>query len=343
MYLAEVEGKGGINAKLVAYSVSPQGKKIATFELTYHRYIHGEVMTHRLFSRNAMSSRAVPVNKMLDIIREAPAMPIHWGKNQPGMQAKQENSEKIWYDWTEIYGKEVVDLYCSAPEAWGRAAEDAIKWAKRFSDAGYHKQIVNRLVEPFQMMKTVMTATELDNFFWLRLDEDAQPEIFEMARCMRECLLQVEPEVLQAGEWHTPYVGHKNTAQRGLLYYVQDGDELKFISKEEALAISSSCCAQVSYRNLDNTYEKAMAIYERLLSGAKVHASPFEHQATPIQESISDPLVGEPINCQDWNRSWEEGITHVDRQGNFWSGNFCGFIQHRQLLDNHNCTDYQPD
>jgi len=333
MYLAEVEGKGGINAKLVAYSVSPQGKKIATFELTYHRYIHGEFMTHRLFSRNAMSSRAVPVAKMLDAIRQAPAMPIHWGKNQPGMQAKEECDEII----------ENCFSYFNREDWWQSAKDEMIEYAEGFASAGYHKQIVNRLVEPFQMMKTVMTATELDNFFWLRLDEDAQPEIFELARCVRECLEKSEPELLQPGEWHTPYVLHKNTAQRGVLYYLQDGQDLKFISKEEALAISSSCCAQVSYRNLDNTYDKAMAIYGRLLSGAKVHASPFEHQATPMKGEFSKYGYDPSVNLAGYNVSWEEGITHVDRKGQFWSGNFCGFIQHRQLLDNHNCTDYEAE
>lgn len=343
MYLAEVEGKGGINAKLVAYSVSPEGKKIATFELTYHRYIHGEVMTHRLFSRNAMSSRAVPVAKMLDIIRQSPAMPIHWGKNQPGMQAKEENNQNISYGWVSTYGKDMEELFCSASDGWNKAAKDAIKWAERFSEAGYHKQIVNRLVEPFQMMKTVTTATELDNFFWLRLDADAQPEIYELARCMKECLDKTEPELLKSGEWHTPYVDHikiykqpkkgeEPTGEYSFKYLSSEGKEL---TKEEALAISSSCCAQVSYRNLDNTYEKAMAIYGRLLSGAKVHASPFEHQATPI-EGLDRQLDGFVPYIH-----WPEGVTHVDNKGQFWSGNFCGFIQHRQLLDNHNCTDYQ--
>lgn len=351
MYLAEVEGKGGINTKLVAYSVSPQGKKIATFELTYHRYIHGEFMTHRLFSRNAMSSRAVPVNKMLDIIRESPAMPIHWGKNQPGMQAEKETDQKISYGWVATYGKDMEELFCSPSDGWEKAAKDAIKWAERFSEAGYHKQIVNRLVEPFQMMKTVMTATELDNFFWLRLDEDAQPEIFEMARCIRECLEKSEPELLQPGEWHTPYVEHRpyiddvphdhSHLEPRFNYFVDD----KMVTKEDALAISSSCCAQVSYRNLDNTYDKAMAIYGRLLSGAKVHASPFEHQATPVK--IYDPSL--VIRCVEdtmnkpFGTIWEEGITHMDRKGQLWSGNFCGFIQHRQLLDNHNCTDYEAE
>lgn len=331
MYLAEVEGKGGINTKLVAYSVSPQGKKIATFELTYHRYIHGEFMTHRLFSRNAMSSRAVPVKKMLDTIRQAPAMPIHWGKNQPGMQAREEQNV-------------AVGGISSREDWWNEAKDSAIYYAHHYDVAGYAKQIVNRLVEPFQMMKTVMTATELDNFFWLRLDEDAQPEIFELARCMRECLLKLKPELLQPGEWHTPYVGHikvQKQAKKGevatreytLKYVSAEGKELNL---EEALAISSSCCAQVSYRNLDNTYEKAMAIYDRLLSGAKVHASPFEHQATPmVTPDISNGA--DPFGTLLANK----GYTHMDKKGDFWSGNFQGWIQHRQLLDNHNCTDYQ--
>lgn len=317
MYLAEVEGKGGINAKLVAYSVSPQGKKIATFELTYHRYIHGEFMTHRLFSRNAMSSRAVPVNKMLDTIREAPAMPIHWGKNQPGMQAKEEHDAKVG-----IVGL-CRDL--KRDEAWIYAVSKVTSIAKCFAEAGYHKQIVNRLVEPFQMMKTVMTATELDNFFWLRLDADAQPEIFELARCMKECLDKSIAQPLQPSEWHTPYVYQKHSKTTGIHYFIYDEKgEQKFLTKEEALAISSSCCAQVSYRNLDNTYEKAMAIYGRLLSGAKVHASPFEHAATPMIRPDYGP-----------NGFDQDGVTHLDRKGNYWSGNFMGWIQHRQLLENH--------
>lgn len=331
-YLAEVEGKGGINANLVAYSISPEGKKIATFELTYHRYIHGEFMTHRLFSRNAMSSRAVPVNKMLEIIREAPAMPIHWGKNQPGMQAKEEHDETITTEITSS-GDEVL---ANRNDAWREASQSASAYAKAFSDAGYHKQIVNRLVEPFQMMKTVMTATELDNFFWLRLDADAQPEIFELARCMKQCLDKSEPEILYPGQWHTPYVNHYQMKDHTLGYGLEEnGDEPKMLSLEEALAISSSCCAQVSYRNLDNTYEKAMAIYGRLLNGAKVHASPFEHQASPIEEL--DRFLDSYTHCD----FWPKGVTHMDRDGNFWSGNFKSWIQHRQLLDHHNCTNYK--
>lgn len=333
MYLAEVEGEGGINAKLVAYSVSPEGKKIATFELTYHRYIHGEFMTHRLFSRNAMSSRAVPIKRMIEIVNSTPAVPIHWGKNQPGMQAKTllSNCRKK-----------------AAQKIWQIGAKLACKVAEAMDRVGVHKQTTNRLIEPFQMMKTVMTATELDNFFWLRLDEDAQPEIFELARCMRECLLQAKPELLYPGEWHTPYVEHRYATvlhhhahlKPRFDYVVED----RTVSLEEAIAISSSCCGQVSYRNLDSTYEKAMGVYSRLINGRKVHGSPFEHPASPMEHTtqssrISLILSGPPVT-QD-TKNWEDGVTHVDRRGDFWSANFKGWIQHRQLLQNHNCIDYE--
>ena len=102
---------------------------------------------------------------------------------------------------------------------------------------------------------------------------------------------------------------------------------------EEALKISASCCAQVSYRKLDDSYEKAMDIYNRLMSGAKVHASPFENQATPIPE-----LRGSMVNLPDY---WPEGVTHMDKDYNLWSGNLKGWIQHRQLIPNNVCTEYK--
>ena len=87
MYKVVVKGKGNIVARIVADSINNSGNRITTFELEYHRFIHSELMTHRLFSRNAMSSRAVPVSKMIEQVRNSPATPIHWGKNQAGMQA----------------------------------------------------------------------------------------------------------------------------------------------------------------------------------------------------------------------------------------------------------------
>jgi thymidylate synthase ThyX len=80
-----------ISAKIIADSISESeyGDRITTFELEYPRFIHGELMTHRLFSRNAASSRAIPINKMMDQVLTAPAMPVEWGLNKSGMQAEE--------------------------------------------------------------------------------------------------------------------------------------------------------------------------------------------------------------------------------------------------------------
>ena len=306
MYKVEKVGKGGISAKIVADSINSNGNRITTYELEYHRYIHGEVMTHRLFSRNAMSSRAVPVAKMIE---QSNTVPIHFGKNQAGMQADFEHED--------------IE---AGKEFWEEAKHNAIETAANLTALGFHKQVVNRLLEPFQMMKIVLTATEFENFFWLRCDKDAQPEIQELAHLMFECREESEPELLKAGEWHTPYVEH---------FRASDGDALLeyhvanvAVTAEEAIAISSSCCAQVSYRNIDNSFEKAMKVYERLGVGSnKIHASPFEHVAKPV-EFFEEPHPADEYFMQD-------GVTHVDRYSNPWSGNFKGWVQHRQLLDNH--------
>lgn len=315
-----------ISAKILAYSRDYKGRYIVSWELEYPRFIHGEFMTHRLFSRNAASSRAIPVQSMIAQVVANPAKPIHWGKNQPGMQAQQ-----------ELTGFELDVVQA----LWQDAANEAAHTAGLMDKQGAHKQIVNRILEPFQTMKTVMTATCLDNFFWLRNHEDAQPEIKELARLMWEALQAATPVSLKSGWWHTPYFRDgfwkpvRNDSEFGLVD--DDGNTL-----QDALAISASCCAQVSYRRLDDTLEKALMIYQRLVESKPVHASPFEHQATPIKPyTPNDKAYLSSLNNTSDPKGWEKGITHVDRAGNFWSGNFIGFIQHRQLLDDHTCWEYK--
>lgn len=301
-----------ITAKILAYSIAPNGQKIVSWELEYPRFIHGEFMTHRLFSRNAASSRAIPVKSMIAQVMAKPAAPVHWGKNQPGMQAQEELED---YEMAHV-------MYL-----WEEAAYEAAMSAGAMDAMGAHKQIVNRLLEPFQTMKTVMTATCMDNFFWLRNHEDAQPEIKVLARLMWEALNSEDPVTLQPGDWHVPYFGEG--------YWLKGCG----ISLEDALAISSSCCAQVSYRRLDDTLEKAQMIFKRLVESEPVHASPFEHQATPIKKT---DWKAETCNLHKWPETWEEGITHIDRAGNFWSGNFIGWIQFRQTIPNNVCHKYEP-
>lgn len=303
-----------ISAKIIAHSVSPSGQMIVTYELEYPRFIHSEALTHRLFSRNAASSRAIPVKTIIDQVRNSPAMPIHWGLNQSGMQA------------TNILSKA---LTTSAKFVWKQAADSAAFFAEQLVKIGLHKQATNRILEPFQTMKTVMTATCMDNFFWLRNHEDAQPEIKELARLMWEALQASEPVPLKPGMWHVPYFGD------GYWFECQDTHPFHMGPLEDALAISSSCCAQVSYRKLDDTLEKAQMVYKRLVDSEPVHASPFEHSATPIM--VPD------LYCHDCQcpPTWEDGVTHVDKGGKFWSGNFIGWIQHRQLIPNNVCMKYE--
>lgn len=322
--MIKVEGKGGISATIIADSISSvNGKRITTFELVYHRYIHSEFMTHRMFSRNAASSRAIPVERMLELVRTQPAIPIHWGANQPGMQADKECSA-VLDAHSESYGR-------TREEWWGEAADMACLHAEEYAKAGYHKQIVNRLTEPFQMMKVVCTATEYENFFWLRNHSAAQPEIAELARCMYEARELSEPTVLFPGDWHTPYFdkGYWAGGEETGLHFTAESDGQEAFSLDEALKISSSCCAQVSYRRLDDSLDKAIAIYDKLVGDDRKHASPFEHCATPMAEP--------KFWCGDCQRQpdWENGVTHADRNGNFWSGNFQSWIQHRQLIEDH--------
>jgi hypothetical protein len=337
-----------IEAVIIAHSAcATTGKEIITWELTYPRIIHSEFMTHRMFSRNAASSRAIPVAKMLEMVREHPAMPVRFGANQAGMQDKGVGHGELVFIEDRFYfalseGLPVSEAkefaLVSAATAWQLAAENASNFAEAFSDAGYHKQVGNRLIEPFQWMKTVMTTTEDANWFWLRDHKDADPTIEALAIAMREAKKLSKAVTLKSGEWHTPYYAegfwkpeHKDTEG----WYDKSGMRL-----EDALAISSSCCAQVSYRKLDDTLEKAQMVYERLVGSEPVHASPFEHQATPMAES-EDEWGVKIVNKVYASGTWEKGITHVDRQGNFWSGNFKGWIQHRQLIPNNVCNEYK--
>lgn len=334
--MIKVVGKGNIAATIIAHSKSAvDGKEVITYELEYHRYIHSELMTHRTFSRNAASSRAIPVSKMIDLVRTSPATPIHWGKNQAGMQASEECNNEVSMDWDNYNDMPVSG---TPQEAWAEASRNAVYKAVCFNEAGYHKQITNRLLEPFQMIKVVVTATEWDNFFWLRFHKAAQPEIQELARCMLVAKKHSVAEVLNVGEWHTPYVDHWRD-EDGLKYVLEDENGQGFFCNvQDALKVSASCSAQVSYRKTDDSLEKADKVWQMLTTDERIHSSPTEHQATPMSMNFFC------FDCQkDGEECWEHGVTHLDKQGKFWSNNFCGWIQHRALIANNNCTSFDYD
>jgi hypothetical protein len=293
-----------ITAKIIADSVTQDGIRMTTMEIEYPRFILAELNTHRMLSKNSASSRAIPVRAMHEQIKQSPAQPVYWGKNQAGMQAKE-----------ELSGTDYTD----AKFIWQRAMQDALHWSWALADrVGLHKQIANRITEPWMTMKTVISGTEWKNFFWLRAHADAQPEIHELAIKMRDAYNASTPILLYPGEWHVPYVNtYRHFSDGDLRYADASGQE---ISADEAKIISASCCAQVSYRKNDDSFEKANKIFDQLINSQPCHASPVEHQATPMQTEIE---------------YWEKvhGITHQDRQGQLWSGNLRGWVQHRKLIN----------
>lgn len=237
-----------IHATIVADSVSPIGIRLTTLSLTYPRFILAELNTHRLLSRNSASSRAIPTKKMLDEIKLAPAMPVRWGKNQKGMQAETDIDKQ---------GQEL------AQSLWLAARDAAVFHAQQLSELGVHKQITNRVLEPFMHARTVITATEWDNFFTLRRHKDAQPEIKELADAMFHAMQKSTPKLIKQGEWHCPYVAANEPHQ---------------------LECSVARCARVSYLTHEGRVpdiDSDITLYQRLLSAG--HWSPFEHQATPCE------------------------------------------------------------
>src|ERR1044072_534502 len=75
------------DAKVLADSRSPAGRRLTTLEATFPRFVLAEFNPHRVSSRNSASSRAIPIAKQLRRVLDDPYVPIEFGSNQPGMQA----------------------------------------------------------------------------------------------------------------------------------------------------------------------------------------------------------------------------------------------------------------
>lgn len=318
-------------AKVIAHSKSSvTGKEVITFELEFWRGVLAEFNTHNALSKNTSSSRAIPVPTMIKQVRENTGMPVRFGAANKGMQDAGEHNDLVIC--TNEMAESLGGMY--PKDAWVFAANQAADLAQAFHEAGYAKQICNRLIEPFQNVKMVVTATDLGNFYWLRDHYMADPTIEALAKAMKKSHEESVPVVLKPGEWHTPYYGEG---------FWKGEDK---VSLEDALAISASCCAQASFRTLNDTIEKAKDIVSKLNLGVDMtepcHASPTEHQATPVAASKERDCndygdgeryyFGKDVNHPGNSKSWQEGITHVMRDGTFGSGNLKGFIQYRQLV-----------
>ncbi len=241
-----------ITAKIITDSISPTGARITTFVLKYHRFFHSEVMTHRVFSKNAASSRAIPAAKMIALAKDDPAIPLYWGKNQPGMQANEELSG------------EKLEL---AKAKWNESRLSAIGFASELLEVGLHKQIANRILEPYIHITIILTGTNFANMYNLRYDSAAQPEFRALVTEMINEHKVSTPKKLVYGEWHLPFISEKEITELGV---------------EQAKKVSAARCARVSYLNHDGSnsdLEKDIFLHDRLVSAG--HMSPTEHQATP--------------------------------------------------------------
>lgn len=317
----EPKSGGQMQVEVILASVGPDSKPIYTLRLRYPRIIHGEIMTHRVFGRNARSSRAVPFKTMLAELMSTPFIPWHWGKNQSGMQAEFENENPVHsFVRLDINEDGVIGQgYFTREEAWRNSCNWAIEAASSFDNANYHKQNVNRLIEPFSWIDVLVTSTEWDNFLWLRDHEHAEPHLQDLARLVKQALDEAEPQTLALGEWHLPYITKEDLAFACLKY---ESNEEVF---EWARKVSAARCARISYAPFDGnaSYEKEIQRYEMLIGSDRVHASPLEHQATPDKKAgqISyGEAYGVPGGTED---IWTAPHLH---------GNLNGYIQARKLV-----------
>ena len=241
------------HAEILLDSVNPSGQRLTTFVLRFPRFVLSEFNTHRMFSRNASSSRAIPTAKLMQQLREHPVVPVEWGRNQAGMQAR------------DVLD---ADAALAAEAEWLRARDAALTHAEQLRAIGVHKQIVNRVLEPWMWTSVIVSSTTYENFFTLRCHPDAQPEIKRLADLMREAFTASNPVPRSAGEWHLPFVG-------------PDDDALPI---EERKQVSVARCARVSYLTHVGTrdIDADRRLHQQLLDAG--HWSPFEHVAVAVAE-----------------------------------------------------------
>lgn len=247
-----------IESKIIKDSISYNGIRLTTMQIKFHRFILPEFNTHRMFSRNFQSSRAIPTEKLIEQVRNNPAMPVFLGKNQPGMQSKEELDDASKN---------------AAIHDWKLSANYAANIAHSMLFNGLHKQTVNRVLEPYLYITGIVTATEWDNFFELRCHSDAQPEMQELAFCMKKAINGSTPKSIAFGQWHLPYITNE--------------DYQHSLTDLDLAKISAARCARVSYLNHDGSkpdIKKDLQLFERLAGSTPIHASPLEHQATPLTD-----------------------------------------------------------
>jgi hypothetical protein len=299
---------------------------LITMHLHYPDIIHGEVMTHRVFSRNARSMRAVPVATMVKEVRENPFVPWHWGKNQKGMQASEECNELI--DLAGTMFRDIGDPL-TREASWQLAAKAAADFTEAFAASGYHKQIANRIIAPYTWKHTLITSTSWANFFHLRDHDAAEPHFHDLAALVREAIAGAEYQLLDYDDWHLPYVTEEDWHK--IWDYVGRDTVGDGRATQVALKLSTARAARISYRPFDGdgSIESEIRRHDDLVASSPLHASPTEHQAKRDTISTYRRQVKVHQQPDQWATEFE---------GNDWNnphlvGNLGpGWIQYRKTL-----------
>jgi hypothetical protein len=287
------------SAKIIADSISPRGHRLTTIEAVMHRFVLAEFNTHRVFSRNSASSRAIPVEKQLTRVAADPAWPIAWTSEPQGMQGG-----------TELVGSDLLDAHQMFLDIHGATVRRIEEYLEAHPDKStrLHKSLINRLMEPFMWHTVVVTSTEWDNFFHQRASEFsplAQPEIQATADAMLEAMRTSYPTELDFGQWHLPYIDQTDWDHPD--FSDSPTVEVQLILKK----VSVARCARVSYLTHDGKrdYQEDVTLFDRLIGASPMHASPLEHVATPA--------------------------THGEIEIGNVSGNFFGWHQYRHSIKPH--------
>lgn len=305
-----------ITATAILDSVSSNGgdnARLLTVRCRYPKFIHGEHLRHRAFSFSVSSSRAIPVVKNLAEVRsdELRAGPVWWGREQKGMSSGDElGTEKIWP--APYSPKEQAEW------EWKMAALDATTRAWNLHTLGAHKSIVNRILEPFLHVNVLVTGTTSGwlNFFGLRLDRAAQPEIRALAEACWAVWNESQPRALAPGEWHLPFTDESDYGP------VATDGEVATNSLSVCQKVSVARCAHLSYESFETgqrmTVEQCLNLYQRLVGSVPIHASPAEHQATPDYK----------MDYENLRISLESRWANSDKSGNLGPG----WVQLRKTL-----------
>lgn len=240
-----------ISAKIILDSIC--ATRITTFELVLPKFMVAQLNTHRAFSRNSASSRAIPHAKMRSLVQDDGFVPSSWPSHQAGMLGGE-----------PLDGANAI----AAKITWQQAKDAALDAHQRLVDLGVAKEIANRLLEPFILTTVVLTATDFDGFFAQRLPgHGAQGEMAALAQAMKASLDESKPSMLSYGQWHLPYA---------------DVD----LPLASALRQSAARCARVSYKRQgqQSTLQDDITRHDSLIELG--HWSPLEHQAMALRSKI---------------------------------------------------------